>query len=87
MNIKTIFVSAALLISAGAAMADNGQAAADTQQGLTREQVIAATKQAMAEGKLDHNEAYDSGTYMTPRAKSATVDAKLAAKDAKSTQQ
>lgn len=48
MNIKSIFASVALLAAAGAAMAD---------EGLTRAQVVDATKQAIAAGQIDNSEA------------------------------
>ena len=48
MNIKSIFASVALLAAAGAAMADDG---------LTRAQVVDATKQAIAAGQTDNSEA------------------------------
>ena len=54
---------------------------------LTREQVIAATKQALASGQIPRNEAYDSQTYLVPREKTANVDAQLAAKAGKTSQQ
>jgi len=74
-----------------AGQTDNSEAALGqvnpATTGLTREEVIAATKQALASGQIPRNESYDSLTYMTPRAKAASVDAQLAAKAGKSVQQ
>lgn len=54
---------------------------------LTRAQVKADTLAAIAAGKLDHNELYDSVAYMVPSAKSAKVEAQLAAAASKHSQQ
>ena len=101
MNIKSIIASVALLTATGAAMAggfsreqitDNSEAAQGNvnqtaSSTLTREQVIAATKQALASGQVPRNEAYDSQVYYSPRVKNASVDAQLAAKTASTKQQ
>ena len=100
MNIKSTIASVALLTVTGAAMAggfsreqitDNSEAAQGNVQTasstLTREQVIAATKQALASGQVPRNEAYDSQVYYSPRVKNASVDAQLAAKTASTKQQ
>jgi predicted lactoylglutathione lyase len=101
MNVKSIIATVALLTAAGAAMAggfsreqiaDNSEAAQgnvnqSTSSTLTREEVIAATKQALASGQVPRNEAYDSDIYYSPRVKNANVEAQLAAKTANTKQQ
>lgn len=50
---------------------------------LTRDDVKAQTIAARDAGELNRNEAYDDVSYMSPRAKSASVKAQIAAKTVK----
>lgn len=56
---------------------------ASTTSTRTRAEVVAETVAARNAGELDRNEAYDDPSYQTPRAKTATVKAQLAAKAVK----